>query len=417
MPASPVLPAIDIPDPLPLQVALDIVARVAGTHRLDSETVGLDEAAGRVLAEPCRAPIEQPPFDNAAMDGIAMRGADLDEVPVRLRVLDTLLAGPARAVTLTAGTCVRITTGAPMPDGADTVVVREVLEHDGDRVVVPAGQRPGSHVRKAGESLRRGDLVLAPGVRLGARHLGLLASLGLTRVGVRRQARISVFATGDELLQPGQPMAPGRIHDSNGPMLAAQARAAGCIVVRQGRLADDPERQMAALREAAADSDLIVTAGGVSMGEADYLPRVLASLGRIHFWRVHMKPGLPVLFGELAGCPLFGLPGNPVSSAVGFHVLVRQALEVMLAQVPPARRVARLYSAVRKRHARAEFVRGRLVSDREGTLWFEPHAQQGSAQLIGLAASDALALLDEDVRDPERGACCRIWPLEGGGCE
>ena len=412
MPSSKAPPAIDVPAPLPLQVALDIIGRVATGHRLDAEQVGLTRAMGRVLARACHAAIAQPPFDNAAMDGIAMRGEDLSDDALRLQVLDTLLAGPARDVRVESGTCVRITTGAPMPAGADTVVVKEVLGQDGEHVVVPPGQRAGANVRKAGESLRRSDLALEAGVRIAPRHLALLASLGIDKVDVRRQPRLSVFATGDELLQPGQAMAPGRIHDSNGPMLAAQADAAGCALVRQGQLHDDPDAQLEALRLAASDSDLIVTAGGVSMGEADYLPRLLEAHGRIHFWRVRIKPGLPLLFGELEGCPVFGLPGNPVSAAVGFHVLVRRALDVMLAAGPPRRLVARLFSDLRKQHGRAEFVRGRLHSDAQGTLWFQPHPQQGSAQLLGLAASDSLALLDEEVRDPERGTCCRVWPLD-----
>ncbi|MGA7297396.1 MAG: molybdopterin molybdotransferase MoeA, partial [Rhodanobacteraceae bacterium] len=254
---------------------------------------------------------------------------------------------------------------------------------------------------------------LAAGTRLGARHVALLASLGMDSARVRSAPRISVFSTGDELRAPGMPLAKGQIHDSNGAMLAAQTGAAACTLARQGHLEDRPDEQLAALRQAAADSDIIVTAGGVSMGEADYLPRLLNAHGRIHFWRVRMKPGLPVLFGEMDNCLVVGLPGNPVSAAVGFHVLVRHLLQAIEAATPRPRLNARLRSGIRKHHWRAEFVRGRLHADAQAGLWFEAHAQQGSAQLLGLAASDCLALLDENMHDPEAGTVCRVWPLDG----
>ena len=286
-----------------------------------------------------------------------------------------------------------------------------MLQFDKDSVTVPAGQCPGSHVRKAGESLRRGQPALPAGVRMAWRHVAMLASLGLDRVPARRAPRVSVFSTGDELQVPGSDLETGFIYDSNGPMLAAQADASACTLVRQGYLRDAPEQQLAALREAAADSDVIITAGGVSMGEADYLPRLINAHGRIHFWRVRMKPGLPILFGELDDCLVFGLPGNPVSTAVGFHVMVRHALDAIQGAAPRLRITARLRTDLRKQHRRAEFVRGRLHADAQGGLWFDAHRQQGSAQLIGLAASDCLALLDENLQDPVAGTVCRVWPL------
>lgn len=405
------LAELDVPPPISLSVALDIVGRVGKSHQLPMQTMPLAASRRRVLAEIRTTPIDQPPFDNAAMDGIALRGSDLDDQDCRLQLRETVLAGHATNKEVPAGSCVRITTGAPMPPGTDTVVIKEVLSFHGDDVVVPGGQRAGANVRKAGESLRRGQPALSAGVRLGSRHVAMLASLGLSEVPVHRAPRLSVFSTGDELLAPGMPLEPGHIFDSNGPMLAAQANAVSCTVVRQGHLRDDPVQQLAALREAAADSDVIVTAGGVSMGEADYLPRLINAHGRIHFWRVRMKPGLPVLFGELDGCLVFGLPGNPVSAAVQFNVLVRHALEAMEAASPAPRFTARLRTDLKKHHRRAEFVRGRLRPDAQAGLWFEAHRQQGSAQLVGLAASDCLALLDEGMQDPAAGTVCRIWPL------
>ena len=413
MTSSTEMSPLEPPPPISLAVALDILARVGATHQVDVQTLPLRRLQQRVLAEPCTAPLDQPPFDNAAMDGIALRASDLGESACRLRVLDTVLAGHTLAGEVPAGACVRITTGAAMPAGTDTVVVKEVLEFDQGGVTIPPGQRAGANVRKAGESLRRGQPALAAGTRLGARHVALLASLGMDSARVRRAPRISVFSTGDELRAPGMPLAKGQIHDSNGAMLAAQTGAAACTLARQGHLEDRPDEQLAALRQAAADSDIIVTAGGVSMGEADYLPRLLNAHGRIHFWRVRMKPGLPVLFGEMDNCLVVGLPGNPVSAAVGFHVLVRHLLQAIEAAAPRPRLSARLRSGIRKHHRRAEFVRGRLHADAQAGLWFEAHAQQGSAQLLGLAASDCLALLDENMHDPEAGTVCRVWPLDG----
>lgn len=413
MSSSTELEKLDAPPPISLAVALDIIGRVSKNLQLPVESVALASAHHRVLAEICTTPIDQPPFDNAAMDGIALRGSELGEREVTLQLCDTVLAGHATSREVPAGACVRITTGAPMPPGTDTVVVREVLKFEGDRVRVPAGQKPGTNVRKAGENLRRGQPALSAGVRLQSRHVAMLASLGLATAEVHRAPRLSVFSTGDELASPGAVLEPGLIHDSNGPMLRAQAESAACSVLRQGHLPDDPEQQLASLREAAVDSDVIVTAGGVSMGEADYLPRLINAHGRIHFWRVRMKPGLPILFGELDGCLIFGLPGNPVSTAVGFTVLVQHALDALQASESPRRLAARLRSDLKKRHRRAEFVRGQIQADAGGSLWFEAHRQQGSAALSGLAASNCLALLDEDLQDPVAGTVCRIWPLPG----
>ncbi len=411
MPTLAHLDELDAPPPIALSVALDIIGRVGKAHRLPVQTMPLAASRQRVSAEICTTPIDQPPFDNASMDGIALRGSDLSDKDCRLQLCGTVLAGHAASNEVPVGSCVRITTGAPMPPGTDTVVIREVLGFDGNTVIVPGGQQVGANVRKAGASLRRGQPALPAGVRLESRHVAMLASLGLCEVPVHRAPRLSIFSTGDELLEPGMAIEPGHIYDSNGAMLAAQADAAACTLVRQARLRDEPGQQLDALREAAADSDVIITAGGVSMGEADYVPRLINSYGRIHFWRVRMKPGLPVLCGELDGCLVFGLPGNPVSAAVGFRVLVQHALEAMEAASPAPRLTARLRTDLKKQHRRAEFVRGRLRPDAQAGLWFEAHEQQGSSQLLGLAASDCLALLDGDIQDPAAGTVCRIWPL------
>jgi molybdopterin molybdotransferase len=307
----------------------------------------------------------------------------------------------------------RITTGAPLSSGADTVVIKETAHIDGGMVVVPIGTRAGDNVRAAGEDMPRGTVALRAGTRLGAPQIAVLAAFGQTQTRVRRAPRLAIFSTGDELAAVGQPLRAGQIHDSNGVMLAAQTRECGAEVPSLSHVRDNPEALHAVLADVAPRCDVIVTAGGVSMGEADFLPRVLAAHGRVHFWRVRIKPGMPILFGELAGALVFGLPGNPVSSAVGFHVFVRAALAALEGTTTARPLHARLRSAVRKRHNRTEFLRGRIAADQDGVLWFEAHAQQGSGQLRGLADADALARVPETVHDPAAGSVLEAWPLPG----
>jgi molybdopterin molybdotransferase len=347
------------------------------------------------------------------MDGFALRGADLGAEGANLRLAGSILAGDRNAPTLTPGTCMRITTGAPLPSGADTVVIKETARVEDDTVVIPAATRAGDNVRAAGEDMPRGGVALRGGTRLGGPQIAVLAAFGQTQAQVRRAPRLAIFATGDELADAGALLQAGQIHDSNGAMLAAQARECGAEVSSQSRIRDDPEALRVALADAAGHCDVIVTAGGVSMGEADFLPRVLAAHGRVHFWRVRIKPGMPILFGELADTLVFGLPGNPVSSAVCFHVFARAARAALEGgtTVPPLH--ARLRSAVRKRHDRSEFLRGRMAADQDGVLWFEAHAQQGSGQLRGLADANALARVPETVHDPAAGSVLEAWPLPG----
>jgi len=400
------------PNRIALERALEIVAARAAQHRLPIETVPLADAQGCVLAEDVRAPHSLPPFDNSAMDGFALRGADLPAAGERaFALVGEVFAGAASAPDIATGECVRITTGAPMPPGADTVVIKENAAVDGDRVTVKAGEKAGANVRAAGEDYAEDDFAFAAGTATGAVELAVLAALGIARIAVRRLPRISVIATGDELVPPGQPLGFGQIHESNAVMLAALAREFGARVVAQRCVRDEPHALQAALLEAAADADLIVTSGGVSAGEADHLPGVLETIGEIHFHKVRLKPGMPMLFGQIGACLYFGLPGNPVSSAVTFRVFVRFALRAMLgiATVPKPVR-ARLDAPLHKRHDRAEFLRCSVHTDEDGVQWATPHAKQGSGMLRGLAETDALALLPEDACDFARGDVVVLWP-------
>lgn len=403
----------DYPTRIGLEQALEIVAARAAQHRSPIETLPLAETLGRVLAEDVRAAHALPPFANSAMDGFALRGADL---PVsgerRFDMVGELFAGAASAPTVGAGQCVRITTGAPIPVGADTVVIKENVSVDGSHhVLVQTGEKAGANVRIAGEDYAEGDLALAAGTPLAAAQLAVLAALGIDDIAVRRAPRIAVIATGNELVPAGQQLGFGQIHESNAVMLAALARTAHAEVTCCRCVRDEPAALRETMLEAAADADIVVSSGGVSAGEADHLPGVLREIGEIHFHKVRLKPGMPTLFGQLGACLYFGLPGNPVASAVTFRVFVGFALRAMQGiSVVPKPAYARLAAPLHKRHARAELARCSLHVDAEGVQWATLHAKQGSGMLRGLAETEALALLPEGARDYGEDDVVMLWP-------
>lgn len=400
------------PSRIGLEQALAIVGARAAHHRLPIETVPLAEAHGRVLAEDVRALHALPPFDNSAMDGFALRSADLPAEGERAFVLvGDVFAGATSAPRIGAGQCARVTTGAPIPPGADTVVIKENVTADRGHVAVKAGEKAGSNVRAAGEDYAEGDLAFAAGTPTGAAQLAVLAALGIADVPVRRRPRVAVIATGDELVPPGQPLGFGQIHESNAVMLAALVRDSGAIVSVARCVRDEPDALRDALLDAAADADIVVSSGGVSAGEADHLPTVLQTIGEIHFHKVRLKPGMPTLFGQVGASLYFGLPGNPVASAVTYRLFVGFALHAMqgVATIPKPMH-ARLAAALHKRHARAELARCSLHVDGDGVMWATLHARQGSGMLRGLAETDALALLPEGVREYVEGDTVLLWP-------
>lgn len=383
--------------------ALAIVRKVAGSRQLESEQIAIRRVDGRILAQDLVATIASPAFDNSRMDGFALRHADLDPAgDVSLRIAGAQFAGPALDLVLQPGECVRITTGAPIPRNADTVVIKEnVREHEG-WIMVPAGIEVGADIRRAGEDVQAGDKVLEAGSLLSPARISLAATLGVAELAVSRRPTVAVFTTGDELVEPGLTLGPGQIYNSNRELLMGLLRAEGLEPVAWPTLPDDPARIETALRDAASAFDMVITCGGVSAGEKDHLPALLETHGTIHFWKVKMKPGMPVLFGEMDRALLLGLPGNPVSVLATFLTLGRELIEGLQGGAGPrARRFARLSAPWSKSHQRLEFLRGRLQYGEDAVLRVLPHPADASHRLRGAAESDALVVLAEGPRDYE----------------
>ena len=396
-------------------------ARVlAAVRPLDAEIVPLDEAQGRVLAHAITAGRDLPPWDNSAMDGFAVRSAD---VPGVLPVAGTVVAGHAPGAALAPGTALRIMTGAPMPAGADAVVIREDAEElpgeppggAGDRVRLAAPARPGDNVRRRGEDVAAGAHALDAGIPLGAGEIGFLAALSHGLVRVVRRPRVAILSTGDELVSVDVPPRPGQIVSSSRYALAAQIRDAGAVPVNAGIAPDAPDVLLARIRDALA-ADVLITAGGVSAGDYDFVKDALAAAGvSTGFWKVAMKPGKPLAFGSTAaGGLVFGLPGNPVSSMVGFELFVRPALLAMQGAraLHRPRAPVTITSDYGKQPGRAHFLRASLR--RQGdSLLADLHPRQGSAMLSSMVGTHALVVVPAESGDVAAGSRLEALLLHG----
>ena len=361
---------------------------LAEVRPLGSEAVDLDRALGRVLAEELAAPGDVPPFDSSAMDGFALVAGPAGELPV----VGESRAGHPHPDVVERGTAVRISTGAVVPEGADVVVPVERTEEDGERVRVPALE-PGGNIRRAGEDLRAGDVVLRAGATLGPAELGVAASIGRAELRCAVRPRVALVVTGDELVSPGEPLAPGRIYSSNAFALAAQIERAGAELVSRSTAPDTAEGTRTALDSALAGADVVCVSGGVSVGQHDHVRGAMSELGvDERFWGVALRPGKPTWFGVRDGTLAFGLPGNPVSAMVTFQLFVRPALAALQGADPAARRItAELGEAVPRNPRREEALRVRLSGD--GVLRATPTGPQGSHQLTSMLGADGLALV------------------------
>jgi len=393
----------------------EIIAAIAP---LPPEDLPLTEAEGAVLAADTAADWPLPGFDNSAMDGYAVRAADVAgasaEHPVTLPVDADVAAGDTAEHAVAPGRCVKIMTGALLPPGADAVIPVEWTDDGRETVVIsrPAGR--GHAIRRAGDDAKQGDLLLPAGTRLGPAQIGVLAAAGHGVVRVRRRPRVTVISTGNELAEPGSPLVPGRIWDSNSYMLAAAARQAGCETTRHATLRDEPDAVLAAIEHATAAADLIMTSGGVSMGgEHDVVKAALTKLGTVGFRKVAMQPGMPQGFGLIGGepgTPIFTLPGNPVSAFVSFWLFVRpaaRALQGLQAQRGPARR-SRLAGPVISPDGKRSFLRAILDADAAAVT---PLTGQNSHQIASLARANALIVIPEPVTSLPAGDLVDVLEL------
>jgi molybdopterin molybdotransferase len=368
------------------------------------EVLSLSEAHGRVLADDIVAPLDLPPFANSAVDGYAVRFADLGTTgETVLPVHGRLTAGSAGPLP-PAGAAVRIFTGAPMPGGYDTVFMQEDVRVEGGRVVLPGGLKAGANRRLAGEDLRRGERALAAGKSLGPQDVALLAALGIGNVPVQRKLRVAVFSTGDEIVSPGEPLGEAKIYDSNRFMLLALLRRLACEVTDLGILPDDRPIVSTALAGAAEGHDLIVTSGGVSTGEEDHVKAAVESAGGLSFWRLAIKPGRPVAMGVVRGTPFVGLPGNPVAVFVTFAHVARAMIARLSGEIfAPPKAIAVLSAfAYRKKEGRREYVRVRLSNGSAG-VEAHKHPREGAGILTSLTETDGLVELPETVTRVEPG--------------
>lgn len=404
---KPTGPGCDVFDPgsLPLDEAIQqILAAVPVPTR--RKKVGLRRALGRVLAEDIRARSNVPNHTNSAMDGFAFNGTDLDAQGLaRLRVVGTAFAGKPFDGEVRPGQAVKIMTGAVMPAHTDTVVMQEYTEIDADHVQITKAAKRGQNVREAGEDIARNAVVLKAGKRLGPADLGLLASLGFSKVRVYRKPRVAYFSNGDEIRQLGEPLEIGELYDSNRHTLYAMLERAGVKGIDLGVVGDSYDEIRKVIRKGDRVADMVITSAGASVGEADYIYDVLAELGKVNLWKVAVKPGRPLAFGELPESVFFGLPGNPVSVMTSFASCIRPALEKMSGQAPsaPIRLKAQCTSDIRKRPGRSEFQRGLAYNDEQGTLLVDVRRYQGSGVLSSMAEGNCFVFLDIDSSGAQAG--------------
>jgi molybdopterin molybdotransferase len=406
------------PDALPVAKANEVIRSfvkpIAGLEKLPVRA-----ALGRVLARDIVSPIDVPSHDNSAMDGYAVRGEDLIAgAAVTLVEIGTAFAGRPFAGEVKRGECVRVMTGAVMPRNTDTVVVQEVVTAEGRSIAIPPGQERGQNRRLAGEDLQKGKPALRSGRMLRPADIGLIASLGIGEVSVRRKLKVAFFSTGDELVSVGKKLKAGEVYDSNRYTLWGMLARLGCEVVDLGVVRDDPAKLEAAFRKAAAGADAVVTSGGVSVGEADFTRQMMAKLGEVVFWKIAMRPGRPMAFGRIRArgrsATLFGLPGNPVAVMVTFYHFVRGALLSMMGRsdidLPLLR--ARAETPMRKKPGRTEYQRG-ILQAKNGEWTVRLTGAQGSGILSSMSEANCFVVLGHEQGAVKAGDDVDVMLMDG----
>ncbi len=417
--SSPSRPSCDEFDPNALSVEqargkiLDSVTPVQ-----HSESLPIREALSRVLAEDISATIDVPSHTNSAMDGYAMRGADIPDTGTRqLVIVGTIMAGRPLDVHIESGQCARIMTGGKLPAGADTVIMQEHVQRDetNNRITITGGHKTGQNVRQAGEDLARGERVFRAGTRLTPADLGMLASMGIAEVAVLRRVKVVFFSTGDELCEVGQALQEGQIYDSNRYTLYGMLKRLEVDFVDLGVIADERSAVEDAFHRATRDADVLITTGGVSVGEADFVKDTLEKLGQVGFWKIAMKPGRPLAFGRIGDCQFFGLPGNPVSAMVTFYQFVQPALLRMMGldDVLPRYLQLRTTTPLTKRAGRLEYQRGIIGTDENGEMVVSSTGAQGSGILRSMGEANCFIELPLETERVKEGELVKVQPFAG----
>jgi molybdopterin molybdotransferase len=404
------------PNSMPVAKAREVIARFLSPVTA-TERVNVRAALGRVLAEDVVSPLNVPAHDNSAMDGYAVRFIDLkSDGEVALKNVGSSFAGAPFKGTVAAGQCVRIMTGGVMPAGTDTIVMQEHAKAGGVRVTIGPGHRKGQNLRRAGEDLKAGQVALKRGAALRPAEVGLISSLGIGEVAVYRRLRVAFFSTGDELISIGTQPAEGQIYDSNRYTIHGMLTRLGCEVLDMGVVRDDPKLLEKAFHDAAAAADVVITSGGVSVGEADFVKDLLNKLGEVVFWKIAMKPGRPLAYGRIGAAHFFGLPGNPVSVMVTFYQFVRDALLVLSGRDPvpplPTFRVP-CTSSLKKAPGRTEFQRGILSQDAAGGWSVRVTGEQGSGILRSMVEANCFIILPTEQGNVTPGTLVDVQVLEG----
>jgi molybdopterin molybdotransferase len=387
------------------------VSVVTGTERLAIRT-----ALDRILAEDVISPINVPPYANSAMDGYAVVSTDLPrEANKALKLIGTAFAGAPFSGTVNSGECVRIMTGAQMPTGADSVIMQEHVEVDDKQITIGPGHSAGQNVRHIGEDITAGKAVLTAGKKMGPVELGLLASLGTPEVTVRRKVRVAFFSTGDELRSVGEPLEAGQIYDSNRYTLYGMLTRLGVDLIDMGVVPDKRAAVEKAFLDAASIADAIITSGGVSVGEADYVKETLTKLGDVGFWKINMKPGKPLAFGRVNNATFIGLPGNPVSVMATFYQFALPTLKAMMGQPQSEPVIVKVpcKSTLKKRPGRTDFQRGILSYDDNGQLVVDGTGMQASHVLSGMSRANCFIILPLEAGNIEAGTLVDVQPFEG----
>ena len=397
------------PNSMPVEQARQLIKQFLAPVT-EYATIKVQDAFHRTLAADVLSPMNVPPHDYSSMDGYAVRQADLNSDSNTLHKIGTSFAGHAFEGIVSTGECVRIMTGATIPAGCDSVVMQEQVKADGDEIEIGSGHKRGQNIRLVGEDICQGQVVLTRGQLIRPAEMGLLASLGFAEISVYRKLKITIFSTGDELIQPGNSLSSGQIYDSNRYSLIGLLIELGVEIVDMGNIRDDKESIRAALLKASASSDAIITSGGASVGEADFIKPLLDEIGEVVFWKLAMKPGRPLAYGKIGDCHFFGLPGNPVAVMVTFLQFVRNALWVLMGQNPkPAFSFQAICTtAIKKSPGRTEYQRGILTQSKDGLWLVQTTGEQGSGILSSMSRANCFIVLPVEQGNVDKGGVVQI---------